>query len=396
MSLTYFRPRGDVAANWKAANPVLKEREMVVEWESAIGVGQPRVKFGKAGGTTHYNDTDYAILPIKYNTKSGWSTANPILAVGEMGIEWETTIGEGAVCIKFGNGTTVWNSLEYASTGRLKEIIEPETENTPVAVGDTLPMIAGKINSQQDFLKTKLGYERLDALAASLSGLSNQDFVGIMDFINQKKFDKSSVYNGLDSSNTELALAAPQGKALQDKITKLNSDIFPKNHASTATTYGLGTASNYGHVKLSDSYISSGGAASNGVAASSKALVDCRNNIMNNIENTNADISVTLNKSVCSSGNMWGIRSGSVLIITFYLQLTGTFKQYTGYKLGTLNKAITNVDMRSIAMDQDTGHAHVIGCVAGSKDIMLDLKGEELLKAGNWIWGQFVAFTTVK
>ena len=47
-------------------------------------------------------------------------------------------------------------------------------------------------------------------------------------------------------------------------------------------------------------------------------------------------------------------------------------------------------------MDQDTGHAHVIGCVAGSKDIMLDLKGEELLKAGNWIWGQFVAFTTVK
>lgn len=230
MSLTYFRPRGDVAANWKAANPVLKEREMVVEWESAIGIGQPRVKFGKAGGTTHYNDTDYAILPIKYNTKSGWSTANPILAVGEMGIEWETTIGEGAVCIKLGNGTTAWNSLEYASTGRLKEIIEPETENTPVAIGDTLPMIAGKVNSQQDFLKTKLGYERLDALAASLSGLSNQDFVGIMDFINQKKFDKSSVYNGLDSSNTELALAAPQGKALQDKITKLNSDMEVYNN----------------------------------------------------------------------------------------------------------------------------------------------------------------------
>lgn len=236
MSLTYFRPRGDVKANWEAANPVLKEREMAVEWESAIGVGQPRVKIGKAGGTTHYNDTDYAILPIKYNTKSGWSTANPILAVGEMGIEWETTIGEGAVCIKFGNGTTAWNSLEYASTGRLKEIIEPETENTPVAVGDTLPMIAGKVNSQQDFLKTKLGYERLDALAASLSGLSNQDFVGIMDFINQKKFDKSSVYNGLDSSNTELALAAPQGKALQDKITKLNSDLgLVSNRIKTAS-----------------------------------------------------------------------------------------------------------------------------------------------------------------
>lgn len=225
MALTFFRPRGDVKANWEAANPILKEREMAIEWETAIGVGQPRIKFGKAGGTTHYDDTDYAVLPLKYNTKDGWATDNPILAVGEMGIEWETTIGEGAVCIKFGNGTTAWNSLEYASTGRLKEIIEPETENTPVAVGDTLPVIAGKLNNQQDYLKTKLGYDRLDALAAKLSGLSNQDFVGIMDFINDKKFDKANVYNGVDSTNTELALAASQGKTLQDQITTLNSNL---------------------------------------------------------------------------------------------------------------------------------------------------------------------------
>ena len=46
----------------------------------------------------------------------------------------------------------------------------------------------------------------------------------------------------------------------------------PKNHASTANTYGLGSASSYGHVKLSDSYTASGGAAANGVCASSKAV----------------------------------------------------------------------------------------------------------------------------
>ena len=255
MALTFFRPRGDVKANWEAANPILKEREMAIEWETTIGVGQPRIKFGKAGGTTHYNDTDYAVLPLKYNTKDGWATDNPILAVGEMGIEWETTIGEGAVCIKFGNGTTAWNSLEYASTGRLKEIIEPETKNTPVAVGDTLPMIAGKVNSQQDFLKTKLGYERLDALAASLSGLSNQDFVGIMDFINQKKFDKSSVYNGVDSTNTELALAASQGKTLHDQITTLNSNLgylgeIREAYLSTAITPQSGQTYTIGSLSL--------------------------------------------------------------------------------------------------------------------------------------------------
>lgn len=37
-------------------------------------------------------------------------------------------------------------------------------------------------------------------------------------------------------------------------------------------------------------------------------------------------------------------------------------------------------------MDQDTGHAHLIGRAAGSKDITLELKGEGLLKAGGWIW----------
>lgn len=45
-------------------------------------------------------------------------------------------------------------------------------------------------------------------------------------------------------------------------------------HAATATTYGGGTSSNYGHVKVSDNYTSSAGAASASVAASSKAVSD--------------------------------------------------------------------------------------------------------------------------
>lgn len=48
----------------------------------------------------------------------------------------------------------------------------------------------------------------------------------------------------------------------------------PTSHASSATTYGRGSASNYGHVKLSDGYTSSGGNAAGGVGASSKAVYD--------------------------------------------------------------------------------------------------------------------------
>jgi hypothetical protein len=48
----------------------------------------------------------------------------------------------------------------------------------------------------------------------------------------------------------------------------------PTNHASSATTYGQGNASFFGHVKLSDTYTSNIGAAANGIAASQKALFE--------------------------------------------------------------------------------------------------------------------------
>ena len=51
-----------------------------------------------------------------------------------------------------------------------------------------------------------------------------------------------------------------------DALDKVAASKAPINHASTATTYGIGTGSNYGHVKLSDSINSSNSTAS-GVAA---------------------------------------------------------------------------------------------------------------------------------
>lgn len=46
----------------------------------------------------------------------------------------------------------------------------------------------------------------------------------------------------------------------------------PKSHASSATTYGKGTSSAYGHVKLSDSTTATTAAASGGTAATPKAV----------------------------------------------------------------------------------------------------------------------------
>lgn len=71
------------------------------------------------------------------------------------------------------------------------------------------------------------------------------------------------------------------GHALSADVTVSKSDVglgnvtnteqAPKSHASTATTYGQGTDTNYGHVKLTDAYDGQSGASS-GIAASQLAV----------------------------------------------------------------------------------------------------------------------------
>lgn len=68
--------------------------------------------------------------------------------------------------------------------------------------------------------------------------------------------------------------------AREDHIHPTDTSRAPNNHATTATTYGVGNASNYGHVKLSDS-TSSTSSTSDGIAATPaavKAAYDKANN----------------------------------------------------------------------------------------------------------------------
>ena len=240
MPLTYFRPRGDIKSNWELANPILKLREMGLEWETTVGVGKTKIKFGD--GVTAWNNLNYAVdvaSSIQLDTKSNWTSKNPVLGKGEMGLEWETTVGVGEINIKVGDGTTAWNDLSYGfvsdiTNKEIKIITEysGEEDNPALEDGDTLSEAAGKLNKQQDFLKTTLGYERLATMAETLGGLSNEDFMGVMEKLNSIKFDKTSVYNGTDSTSTSLAASANALKTVKDltdtnttAISQLNSDI---------------------------------------------------------------------------------------------------------------------------------------------------------------------------
>lgn len=67
---------------------------------------------------------------LRNDTKANWTTANPILGKGEVGIESDTRL------FKFGDGKTKWDALKYADTEHavLKEA-DPTTTDVSYSVG---------------------------------------------------------------------------------------------------------------------------------------------------------------------------------------------------------------------------------------------------------------------
>ena len=81
--------------------------------------------------------------------------------------------------------------------------------------------------------------------------------------------------NLVDKLRTDVVQISAQSlTSTQKNQVRANIGAPQTSHASTATTYGVGNASNYGHTKLSDTYasVSSSQKAANSVAASAWAL----------------------------------------------------------------------------------------------------------------------------
>jgi hypothetical protein len=52
-----------------------------------------------------------SIIQVRHDTAANWTSVNPILAQGELGLETDTSK------FKFGNGVTAWNLLSYSGIG---------------------------------------------------------------------------------------------------------------------------------------------------------------------------------------------------------------------------------------------------------------------------------------
>lgn len=75
-------------------------------------------------------------IQVRRGTSSEWTTANPVLAAGEMGVETNTNK------FKFGNGTDTWSALSYAAADAagISEISQ-DAINQALSVGDGLTKV---------------------------------------------------------------------------------------------------------------------------------------------------------------------------------------------------------------------------------------------------------------
>lgn len=96
----------------------------------------------------------------------------------------------------------------------------------------------------------------------------------LIDAITTSKVSVADIVDNLVTNVANKPLSAAQGVVLKGLIDALQTAVngkAPTSHAASTTTYGAGSGSNYGHVKLSDSTSGTSGA-SGGVAATPAAV----------------------------------------------------------------------------------------------------------------------------
>lgn len=137
--------------------------------------------------------------------------------------------------------------------------------------------------------------------------------------------DSQPVYlkNGVITAITgELAIAYGGTGASSESAARTKLGVPPTSHASTGTTYGKGTSSSYGHLKVNDTYTSSVGNASNGIAASQSAVYNAYKNSLH-LDGSSEAINTVSNLNSFSSGvvltNSASNRPGS----DWYLVISG-------------------------------------------------------------------------
>ena len=128
-----------------------------------------------------------------------------------------------------------------------------------------------------------------------------------------------------------------------DALNQLNTDLSgkaPTNHAANTDTYGKGTDTNYGHVKLTDSLADTTTAATGGLALSAKAGSDLKGAINDEVTaRTNAIANIATNLSYiqptqfnrCTFNGGGYVRFGDIVIVNIRVTINDYAPTITGF-----------------------------------------------------------------
>lgn len=61
------------------------------------------------------------IIKTRRDTAANWTSTDPVLAAGEVGLETDTTL------IKYGDGTSAWTALPYSAVSQVKQLAKNDT-----------------------------------------------------------------------------------------------------------------------------------------------------------------------------------------------------------------------------------------------------------------------------
>ena len=184
------------------------------------------------------------------------------------------------------------------STSDLLNAIKAITRT--VGSGDT----AGAVKSS-----TKSGYVAIDS-----NGYMFPNGMGTPTTLN------TTAKQIVEAINEVLASLNTYKTATNDSITGLTNSKAPTNHASSATTYGTGSGTNYGHVKLSDSTDGTE-RESDGVAATPAAVATVQTAVDALSINLALPAGITVPYAGATSPTGWLLCNGQAVSRTSYPRL---------------------------------------------------------------------------
>lgn len=157
-----------------------------------------------------------------------------------------------------------------------------------------------------------------------------------------------------DRINTETGERQAADMQLSARINSIGNKA-PLNHASTGTTYGVGDATNYGHLKLSDS-VSSSNSTGNGCAATPKATKTAYDKAVEAYELADGKLDanfvsndyVGIDEVTTTLSDMWSDRVAPPTTITISSSTSKHMLTADYYCSGTNDQAVTNNAISSL------------------------------------------------